>query len=98
MNYWMSVFYSANGVVGNAMEVLNTLGHGLLDKPYENALVVEFQQQGIPFAQQPRFPAIYKSVNVGGYISDLIISIKSSWAQKRLKRSATMRKLKSLTT
>jgi len=64
----------------------------------KNVLVVEFQQQGIPFAQQPRFPAIYKSVNVGGYISDLIISIKSSWAQKRLKRSATMRKLKSLTT
>ncbi len=24
------------------MEVLNTLGHGLLEKPYENALVVEF--------------------------------------------------------
>ncbi len=29
-------------VVGCTMEVLNTLGHGLLEKPYENALVVEF--------------------------------------------------------
>ncbi len=29
-------------VVGCAMEVLNGLGHGLLEKPYENALVVEF--------------------------------------------------------
>ena len=28
-------------VVGCAMEVLNRLGHGLLEKPYENALVVE---------------------------------------------------------
>ena len=28
-------------VVDCAMEVLNTLGHGLLEKPYENALVVE---------------------------------------------------------
>ncbi len=27
-------------VVGCAMEVLNELGHGLLEKPYENALVV----------------------------------------------------------
>jgi len=27
-------------IVGCAMEVLNTLGHGLLEKPYENALVV----------------------------------------------------------
>ena len=60
-------------VVGCAMEVLNTLGHGLLEKPYENALVVEFQQQGIPYAQQPRFPVIYKSVNVGEYIPDLIV-------------------------
>ncbi len=60
-------------VVGCAFEVLNTLGHGLLEKPYENALVVEFQQQGIPYAQQPRFPVIYKSVNVGEYIPDLIV-------------------------
>jgi len=60
-------------VVGCAMEVLNTLGHGLLEKPYENALVVEFQQQGISYAQQPRFPVIYKSVNVGEYIPDLIV-------------------------
>jgi hypothetical protein len=29
-------------VVGCAIEVLNTLGHGLLEKAYENALVVEF--------------------------------------------------------
>lgn len=60
-------------VIGCAFEVLNTLGHGLLEKPYENALVVEFQQQHISFTQQPRFPVIYKSVNVGEYIPDLIV-------------------------
>jgi len=60
-------------IIGCAFEVLNTLGHGLLEKPYENALVVEFQQQAIPYAQQPRFPVIYKSVNVGEYIPDLIV-------------------------
>ena len=59
-------------IIGCAMEVLNTLGHGLLEKPYENALVVEFGQQGIPCRQQPRFPVIYKSVNVGEYVPDLI--------------------------
>jgi GxxExxY protein len=59
-------------VVGCAMEVLNTLGHGLLEKPYENAMVVELQDRNIPFQQQPRFPVIYKSVNVGEYIPDLI--------------------------
>jgi len=35
--------------------------------------VVEFQQEAIPYAQQPRFPVIYKSVNVGEYIPDLIV-------------------------
>jgi GxxExxY protein len=29
-------------IVGCAIEVLNTLGHGLVEKPYENALVVDF--------------------------------------------------------
>lgn len=59
-------------IVGCAMEVLNTLGHGLLEKPYENALVVEFGLRSISFQQQPRFDVIYKSVKVGEYIPDLI--------------------------
>jgi len=60
-------------IIGCAFEVLNVLGHGLLEKPYENALVVEFQQQGISYTQQPRFPVIYKLANVGEYIPDLIV-------------------------
>ena len=60
-------------VVGCAMEVLNTLGHGLMEKPYENVLVVEFGLRGIPFRQQPRFDVIYKRVRVGEYIPDLIV-------------------------
>ena len=59
-------------IVGCAMEVLNTLGHGLLEKPYENALVVEFGLQGIPYRQQPRFDVIYKTIKVGEYVPDLI--------------------------
>ena len=59
-------------VVGCAMEVLNELGHGLLEKPYENALVVEFELKDIPYQQQPRFDVIYKGVSVGEYIPDLI--------------------------
>jgi len=62
----------AHRIVGCAMEVLNVLGHGLLEKPYENALVVEFGLQGIPFRQQPGFDVMYKSVKVGEYIPDLI--------------------------
>ena len=35
-------------------------------------MVVEFNEQQTPFRQQPRFPVIYKSVDVGEYIPDLI--------------------------
>ena len=60
-------------IIGCAFEVLNTLGHGLLEKPYENALVIEFQQQRVRYSQQPQFPVIYKSVQVGKYIPDLLV-------------------------
>ena len=59
-------------VIGSAMEVLNEIGHGFHEKIYENALVVEFGLRRIPVNQQPDFPVIYKSVNVGSYVPDLI--------------------------
>lgn len=59
-------------IIGCGIEILNTLGHGLLEKPYENALVVEFGLKGISYKQQPRFNLIYKSVKVGEYVPDLI--------------------------
>ena len=54
------------------MEVLNELGHGLHEKPYENALVVEFGLRKIPFKQQPNFEVLYKGHKVGLFIPDLI--------------------------
>jgi len=59
-------------IVGCAIEVLNTLGHGLLEKPYENALAVEFGMRNIPFRQQPLFDVLYKEHKVGLFIPDLI--------------------------
>lgn len=62
----------AYSVVGCALEVIKVLGHGLLEKPYENALAVELGLRGIPFRQQPRFAVIYKDIQVGDYVPDLI--------------------------
>ena len=59
-------------IVGAAMEVLNGIGHGLHEKPYENALAVEFGLRNIPFQQQPCFDVIYKEVKVSEYVPDLI--------------------------
>ena len=60
-------------VVGCAMEVLNAIGHGLLEKPYENALVVELGLRGIPYRQQPRYNVEYKGIVVGEFVPDLIV-------------------------
>src|ERR1700757_2664097 len=60
-------------IVGCAIEVLNTLGHGLIEKPYENALVVEFSLRRIPARQQPSFDVVYKGQKVGLFIPDLIV-------------------------
>ena len=58
--------------VGRAIEVLNALGHGIVEKPYENALVVEFGLRAIPFRQQPVFDVLYKETKVGLFVPDLI--------------------------
>jgi GxxExxY protein len=59
-------------IVGVAIEVLNHVGHGFHEKPYENALVVEFGLRKIPFQQQKSFDLLYKTCKVGEFIPDLI--------------------------
>ena len=56
------------------MEVINTIGHGLHEKPYENAMVVELGLRSIAIEQQRSFGVRYKNVVVGEYIPDLIAS------------------------
>ncbi len=59
-------------IVGCTIEVLNVLGQGLIEKPYENALAVEFGLRNVPFRQQPLFDVLYKEHKVGLFIPDLI--------------------------
>ncbi len=60
-------------IISCAIEVLNTLGHGMVEKPYENALVVvEFGLRKIPFRQQAAFDVLYKGQKVGMFVPDLI--------------------------
>src|SRR6266403_5887131 len=59
-------------IVGCAIEVLNAIGHGMVEKPYENALVVEFRLRAIPLRQQPAFDLFYKETKIGLFVPDLI--------------------------
>jgi GxxExxY protein len=60
-------------VVACAIEVLNGVGYSLIEKPYENALVIEFSLRNIPFRQQPTFDVFYKSHKIGLFVPDLIV-------------------------
>src|SRR5262245_39628858 len=54
-------------IIGFAFEVLNELGHGLNEKTYVQALVVDFELNGISFAQQRRFDVLYRKQPLGFY-------------------------------
>jgi GxxExxY protein len=60
-------------IIGFAFEVLNEVGHGLNEKIYENSLTVLFRQNGVAFDQQRRFSVLFRAVEVGEFIPDLIV-------------------------
>jgi GxxExxY protein len=59
-------------IIGFAFEVLNEIGHGLNEKIYENSLTVLFKRNSIAFDQQRQFPVLFRGVEVGEFIPDLI--------------------------
>ena len=63
-------------IIGSAYEVYNTLGHGFLEKVYENALALELKRQGLKVAQQNRIEVCYKNEVVGEYFADIIVDGK----------------------
>jgi GxxExxY protein len=87
-------------VVGSAFEVLGALGPGLLEKPYERALAVEFGLRGIPYDHQRPFEVSYKGTIVGNYIPDLtayakiIIEVKSIDQITRVERAQLLNYLR----
>ncbi len=60
-------------IIGAAFEVINEVGHGLHEKPYENALVLELGLRDIGCDQQRRFDVLFKGVKITDYVPDLIV-------------------------
>jgi len=63
-------------LIGAAMAVHRTMGPGLDEKIYENAMCIELADLQIGFSQQNQFPAFYKSHFVGKLVTDLIAENK----------------------
>ncbi|WP_221032805.1 GxxExxY protein [Actomonas aquatica] len=60
-------------ILGCAMAVAREIGHGLHEKPYENALVVALEEEHVPFEQQPSYRVEFRGRKVGEYIPDLVV-------------------------
>ena len=70
-------------VVGAAMEVYNTLGRGMAEPIYQEALAIEMHKRGMPFEREKRLQLTYKDVTLEKayfadfYFNGVIIELKS---------------------
>jgi GxxExxY protein len=60
-------------IIGCAFKVANALGHGFIEKVYENALAHEMRKSGLGVVQQRGIVVFYDDVIVGEYTADLIV-------------------------
>ena len=60
-------------IIGSAIEVHRSLGPGLLESVYEEAMCVGLRLRGIPFAKQVTVPVSYKGYVVGDSRLDLLV-------------------------
>jgi GxxExxY protein len=63
-------------IIEAACAVLNTLGCGLLEKVYENALCWELELRGQKVDAQKEYKVVYREKEVGVYYADLIVADK----------------------
>jgi GxxExxY protein len=54
-------------------KVYNALGHGFLEKVYENAVAIELEGHGHRIRQQEPIKVFYEGHAVGDYFADLIV-------------------------
>jgi GxxExxY protein len=62
-------------IIGAAIELHKTVGPGLLESAYENALAFDLREMGFDVRQQVPMPFIYKEVKQDiGYRIDLLVN------------------------
>ncbi len=63
-------------IIKSFYKVYNTLGHGFLEKVYENALSLELKKLGYIVGTQKAINVYYDDQEVGNYFADLLINDK----------------------
>lgn len=62
-----------NKIICAFFNVYNSLGHGFLEKVYENALAIELGKLDLHVTQQERVKVFYDGIQVGDYCADIIV-------------------------
>ena len=60
-------------IIGATIEVHRVLGPGLLERVYEDALCIEFEERKLIYARQKSIEIDYKGRNIGDLVADVII-------------------------
>ena len=60
-------------IIGCAFVVANELGHGFLEKVYQNALLFELRCDGLHVEQQHGIVVKYRDQIIGEYIADRVV-------------------------
>lgn len=63
----------SRAIIGCAIEVHRTLGPGLLERLYEDALAYELRQQGMDVRRQVEISIPYKAIVLDGLRLDLVV-------------------------
>ena len=58
------------------MDVYNKLGHGFLEKVYENALMILLKKNGIKAKQQAPITVYFENEIAGEYYTDILVEDK----------------------
>lgn len=61
-------------IIGSFYNVYNKLGHGFLEKVYENALAIELRKSDLNVKQQDNLKVFYEGELVGDYFADIVVN------------------------
>jgi GxxExxY protein len=83
-------------IVGFALKVHNELGHGFLEKVYENAMMVLFRQDGMKALQQVPIKVKFLNEIVGDYFADILVDDKIIVELKSIEKIADAHRAQTL--
>lgn len=84
-------------IIGFAMQLHTELGHGFLEKVYENALMILLDENGRHAVQQYPIAVRYHDRIVGDYIADIVVEDSVIVELKAVDKISEIHKAQTLT-